>query len=60
MLLTAILLLLAWLAGMLGLYAGGDLTHLLLLVGLMLLLVAALKARDGAASRAHDDPGGKS
>jgi hypothetical protein len=37
--------------GVLGLYRIGDLVHVLLLVGLMLLLMGALKARDAAAAR---------
>jgi len=44
----AIGLLLVWLLGMLGVYRVGDLTHVFLLVGLMLLLLAVLKARDAA------------
>ena len=38
---TAFALLIVWLLGMLGVYRAGDLTHVLLLVGLMLLLLAA-------------------
>ena len=45
----ALVLLIAWLLGVLGLYRIGDLVHVLLLVGLMLLLLGALKARDAAA-----------
>ncbi len=49
MLLKAALLVLAvWLAGVLGLYDAGNLVHVLLLVGLMMLLLGALKARDAA------------
>ncbi len=48
---TAIALLLVWLLGMLGVYRAGDLTHVFLLVGLMLLLLAVLKARDAALRR---------
>jgi hypothetical protein len=47
----AFALLAAWLFGLLGRYPGGDLFHGLLLVGLMLLLLAFLKARDGATRR---------
>ena len=50
----AFLLLIAWLLGVLGLYRIGDLVHVLLLVGLMLLLLGALKARDAAAARGRD------
>ena len=39
-----------WLLGLVGLYSVGDLVHVLLLVGLMLLLLALLKARDAAVS----------
>jgi hypothetical protein len=45
-------LLIAWLLGALGAYPAGDFVHVLLLVGLMLLLLAFLRARDGAARRA--------
>ena len=50
----AFLLLIAWLLGVLGLYRIGDLVHVLLLVGLMFLLLWALKARDAAAGRGSD------
>jgi hypothetical protein len=48
---TAFALLIVWLLGMLGVYRAGDLTHVLLLVGLMLLLLAVLKAREAALRR---------
>jgi hypothetical protein len=41
----------AWLVGVLGLDDVGDLVHVLLLVGLMMLLLGTLKARDAAAHR---------
>ncbi|MGH9371773.1 MAG: DUF5670 family protein [Vicinamibacterales bacterium] len=47
----AFVLLIAWLLGVLGVYQVGDLVHVLLLVGLMLLLLAFLRARDAAARR---------
>lgn len=47
----ALVLLLAWLLGVLGVYTVGTLVHVLLLVGLMLLLLAMLKSRDAAAGR---------
>lgn len=47
----AFVLLAAWLFGFLGMYPGGDLFHVLLLVGLMLLLLAFLRARDAAIRR---------
>ena len=49
MLFTAAIALLAiWLLGMVGVYRVGDLAHIFLLIGLMLLLLAMLKARDAA------------
>ena len=45
---AAIVLLAIWLLGMVGIYRVGDLVHVFLLVGLMLLLLAMLKARDAA------------
>ena len=50
----AFALLAIWVLGVIGLYSAGDLVHVLLLVGLMLLLLAFLKARDAAARRAVD------
>jgi hypothetical protein len=44
----AVALLAAWLLGVVGLYSGGDYVHVLLLVGLMVLMMAFLKARDAA------------
>lgn len=46
---SAFVLLIAWLFGVLGLYRIGDLVHVLLLIGLLLLLLGVLKARDAAA-----------
>ena len=55
---TAFVLLMSWLLGVLlevlGLYSVGTLIHVLLLVGLMLLLLAALRARDAALGRGTD------
>ena len=48
----AFALLAVWVLGLIGLFSAGDLVHVLLLVGLMLLLLAFLKARDAAARRA--------
>ena len=42
----ALVLLVAWATGVAGVYEIGDLVHVLLLVGLMLLLLAFLKARE--------------
>lgn len=47
---VALLLLFAWLLGVVGVYNVGILVNVLLLVGLMLLLVAVLKSRDAAAN----------
>jgi hypothetical protein len=49
MLFKAVIVLLAiWLLGVGGVYRVGDLVHVFLLVGLLLLLLALLKARDAA------------
>ena len=50
---AAIVLLAIWLLGMVGVYRVGDLVHVVLLVGLMLLLLAMLKARDAAPASAE-------
>ena len=52
---AAIVLLAICLLGMVGLYRVGDLVHVFLLGGLMLLLLAVLKARD-VALRAPSSP----
>ena len=44
----ALVLLGTWVLGLVGVYNVGDLMHVLLLVGLMLLLLAFGKARDAA------------
>ena len=56
----AFVLLIAWLLGVLGLYRIGEVVHVLLLVGLMLLLLGALKSRDAAAARGKDVGSGRS
>jgi hypothetical protein len=56
----AFVLLIAWVLGVLGLYRIGDLVHVLLLVGLMLFLLGALKARDAAAARGTGAGSGQS
>ena len=48
---TAFALLIVWLLGMFGVDRVGDFTHIFLLVGLMLLLLAVLKAREAALRR---------
>jgi hypothetical protein len=49
---TALVLLVGWMLGPIGLYEVGDIVHVLLLVGLLLLLLAVAKSRDVAAHRA--------
>ena len=44
----AIVLLMGWIIGVVGVFEVGDLVHVLLLVGLMLLLLAFVKAREAA------------
>ena len=56
----AVTLLIAWLSGVVGLDRIGDLVHVLLLVGLMLLLLGALKSRDAAVGRGRHAGYGKS
>jgi hypothetical protein len=51
----AVVLLLAWVCGVAGLYDVGELVHVLLLVGLMMAMLAFLKGRDSAVRRAVDD-----
>jgi hypothetical protein len=55
----AFVLLIAWVVGVLGLYQVGDLVHVLLVGGLMLLLLAFLRARDAAVRRAVGGPSDK-
>ena len=54
----ALVLMAAWLAGVLGLYDIGDAVHLLFLVAGMLLLLAFVRGRDAALnhSRRPEDP----
>ena len=56
---VAVLLLITWLLGIVGLYNLGPLVHVLLLAGLMLLLLGVLKARDAAAPASTDSRDGK-
>jgi hypothetical protein len=51
----AFVLLLSWLLGMAGVYQLGDVLHALLLIGLMLLMMAFVRARDAAMRRAIDN-----
>jgi hypothetical protein len=50
----AMVLLAAWLLGVLGVYRVGDVVHVLLLVSLMLLLLGLLRARDAAIAAARE------
>jgi uncharacterized membrane protein len=50
---TAFALLLGWLLGLFGAYRVGDLAHVFLLVGLMLLLLAVLEALPAASRRSE-------
>ncbi len=45
---VGLVLLAAWLLGVVGVYRIGELIHVFLLVGLMLLLLGSLRARDAA------------
>ena len=51
---VAFAVLVAWFLGLVGVFGVGGLTHVPLLVGLMLLLLAALRARDAAVRRTGD------
>ena len=44
----------AWVVGMLGVYSVGDAVHMLLLIGLWLLLLGFLRARDAALTAARE------
>jgi hypothetical protein len=52
---AALVLLVVWLVGVLTPYDVGQLVHVLLLVGLMLLLLGFLKAREGATARPRQE-----
>jgi hypothetical protein len=56
----ALVLLSVWLIGVVGVYNVGDMVHVLLLVGMMLLLLAFLRARDAAARRSMGGPANRS
>ena len=55
---TALVLLAGWCLGVLGAYSAGPLVHVLLLMGLFVLLIGFLKARDAALRRPPDRPSG--
>lgn len=52
----ALVLLAAWLLGVVGVYNIGDLVHVLLLVGMMLMLLAAVRVRETAMRRPVGGP----
>jgi Family of unknown function (DUF5670) len=52
----ALVLLIAWLLGVVGAHNVGDLVHILLLVGLLLLLLAFLRARETAVRGGSGEP----
>ena len=54
-----LVLLAVWLLGVLGVYSVGTIVHVLLLVGLMMLLLALVQARDAAVSSTVDRPAQK-
>jgi hypothetical protein len=49
----ALVVLGAWVVSLSGVFPGGDLAHVLLLVGLMLLLLAFVKGREAALRRSR-------
>ena len=49
----ALIVLGAWVVSLSGVFPGGDLAHVLLLVGLMLLLLAFVKGREAALRRSR-------
>jgi hypothetical protein len=53
----AFVLIVVWLLGVLGVYPAGEVVHALLLVGLMLLLLGFLKAREEATTAARGSAG---
>ena len=52
---TALVLLIAWLLGVLGVFDVGQVVHVLLLVGLLCLLLAATKGGDTAVDGGTND-----
>jgi hypothetical protein len=48
---VAAALLIVWVLGIIGVYRGGNLARIFLLVGLMVLFLSVLKARDAALRR---------
>lgn len=51
---AALLLLAVWFLGVLGLYDAGTLVHVFLLIGLLMLLLGALKLHDAARHQTSD------
>jgi hypothetical protein len=56
---AALLLLLAWFLGVIGVYDVGSLVHVLLLVGLLVLMLAVLKSRDAGTTDRSGSTAGK-
>lgn len=56
MLTSALLLLAVWAAGVLGLYEGGAAVHVPLLIGLLLLLISFLRAREASSRGGRSGP----
>ena len=53
---TALVLMVAWLLGVLGVYTVGKSVHVLLLISLLLMLLALVKARDAELRRLGNGP----
>jgi len=53
---TALVLLVAWLLGVIGVYTVGKPVHVLLLISLLLMLLALVKARDAELRRVGNGP----
>jgi hypothetical protein len=53
---SAVILLVTWLLGVVFVSSGGDALHVVLLVGLALVFLAFLRAREGAMRRALESP----
>jgi hypothetical protein len=51
----ALVLLVAWVLGIVGVYQMGDLVHLLLLAALMILLLGIARARDAAMAKERQE-----
>jgi hypothetical protein len=56
---SGLALLFVWLLGLIGVYEAGDLQDVMLLVGLLLLIMAFIKARESALARDRGDHAGQ-